>query len=198
MTKHRDRKLRTRALQGAGNYTGALRATETPQHKAWPMFKPDMRIKFVGEKQSYTVQAVSQDGRYVVCTRPFNLRRTVYYTVMDLQQGIRGTDDYGGLGYEDRRQCEQAVACFVATDTYNALSESGDIPTDADEYEKWIVAQPGLNDEQGNELLRAEVSHRNWVWIRLAEYQRDPTVAHFSARMREILASAPNRWRNSW
>jgi hypothetical protein len=42
-----------------------------------------------GEKRSYKIQARSD--RYLVCTKPFNLRKTVIYTIVDLDQYIRGT-----------------------------------------------------------------------------------------------------------
>jgi CTP:molybdopterin cytidylyltransferase MocA len=46
------------------------------------------KIKFVSEKQRYTVQANS--GRFVICTKPFNVRKTYLYTVIDLERNVRG------------------------------------------------------------------------------------------------------------
>ncbi len=40
------------------------------------------------EKQRYTVQAA--DGRFVICTKPFNARKTYLYFVADLKTGLRG------------------------------------------------------------------------------------------------------------
>jgi hypothetical protein len=51
------------------------------------------RVKFVEEKRSYTVRAVSADGRFAICTKPFNPRHTVLYTIIDFEQGVRGPDD---------------------------------------------------------------------------------------------------------
>lgn len=70
----------------------------------------DDRVWLDGKAQCWTVQA--RDDRYIILTKPFNLRRTVLYTVIDLELGIRGRDDYHGLGYETLEQCERALARF--------------------------------------------------------------------------------------
>lgn len=72
----------------------------------------DDRVTFAEEKRAYTVQAVSDDGRWAVCTKPFPPQQTVIYTVVDLVDEVRGTDNYWGLGYETREQCENACGMF--------------------------------------------------------------------------------------
>jgi len=63
------------------------------------------KIRFSGERQSYTVQA--RGRRYAVCTKPFNARKTVLYTVLDFREHIRGTENLiFGMGAETREQCE--------------------------------------------------------------------------------------------
>lgn len=74
------------------------------------------RVWFVEEVRAYTVQAVSPDGQWVALTKPFPARRTVLYTVLDRRTGLRGRDDYGGLGYETRQACEEAIARFTDGD----------------------------------------------------------------------------------
>jgi hypothetical protein len=49
------------------------------------------KIKFTSEKQRYTIKAKS--GRYLICTKPFNLRKTVLYTIIDLERLVRGTNN---------------------------------------------------------------------------------------------------------
>ena len=49
------------------------------------------RIWFLDEKRPYHVRARS--WRYLICTKPFNLKHTVLYTVVDIVNGIRGTED---------------------------------------------------------------------------------------------------------
>lgn len=74
------------------------------------------KIRFKGERQRYTVRAVSQDGRWAICAKPFNLQQTVLYTVIDFDSGVRGPDNYGGVGYEDDEQIAAALARFEAED----------------------------------------------------------------------------------
>jgi len=67
------------------------------------------KIKFVEEKATYTVQARSE--RYVICSKPFNLKGTVIYTIVDLKEGIRGPDsNVFGLSYESRKVREARLA----------------------------------------------------------------------------------------
>lgn len=74
------------------------------------------KVKFAAEKMPYTVRAVSSDGRWVICTKPFNPRRTVLYTVIDFDSNLRGPDNYGSLGYESPEQIADALAMFEAGD----------------------------------------------------------------------------------
>jgi hypothetical protein len=53
-------------------------------------YKLGYKIKFKEEKQRYSITAF--DGRYLVCVKPFNLRKTYLYTIVDLKEKIRGTD----------------------------------------------------------------------------------------------------------
>jgi len=66
------------------------------------------KIKFKNEKQRYTVQAC--DDRYLICTKPFNPRKTVLYTIVDLKERIRGRDDLiFCFGYETKQDCERSL-----------------------------------------------------------------------------------------
>lgn len=74
------------------------------------------RIRFVEERLSYTVQAVSPSGRYLACTKPCRIfgPTAVMYTMVDLVAGVRGVDNTIGnsLGYETRADCLRAVLLF--------------------------------------------------------------------------------------
>mgnify|MGYP006988830133 CR=1 FL=1 len=51
------------------------------------------RVWFEEEKFGYTIR--TSNDRYLVCTKPFNLRKnTVMYTVVDLKNELRSTDGY--------------------------------------------------------------------------------------------------------
>lgn len=64
------------------------------------------KIRFAEERNAYTVRAC--DDRYLICTKPFNIfPKTVVYTIVDLKEGIRGTDGYciGPYSYYSDEDC---------------------------------------------------------------------------------------------
>jgi hypothetical protein len=66
------------------------------------------RVKFEREKQRYTVQAASE--RFAVCTKPFNARKTVIYTIVDFKRNVRGTENLiFCMGFEDQQHCQDAL-----------------------------------------------------------------------------------------
>jgi hypothetical protein len=73
------------------------------------------KIAFVGERMPYTVQARSD--RFIVCTKPFNLKHTVIYSIIDLEEQVRGTENLVfGAGFETRKDCEEAVSRLEGKD----------------------------------------------------------------------------------
>lgn len=67
------------------------------------------RVKFREEKLAYTVQAA--DARFAVCTKPFNARHTVLYTIIDFERKVRGTENLVFcMGFETRELCEEALS----------------------------------------------------------------------------------------
>lgn len=74
------------------------------------------KVSFYDDPQPYTVQA--RNDRFAVCTKPFNLQRTVIYTVVDLADQVRGTEDLIFCeGAESREQCEEMLARLAAGKT---------------------------------------------------------------------------------
>lgn len=66
------------------------------------------KIKFLGEKQKYTVRA--SNTAYAICTKPFNARKTVLYTIVDIIQDIRGPENLVfGSGAETDEQCKEML-----------------------------------------------------------------------------------------
>jgi len=66
------------------------------------------KIKFMGEKQRYTVQA--SNVAFLICTKPFNPRKTVLYCIVDLIEGVRGPEDLiFGMGAETKEECEEML-----------------------------------------------------------------------------------------
>lgn len=70
------------------------------------------KVWFPGEKQGYTVRV--RNDRYVICTKPFNLKKTVIYTIIDMKQQIRGTENLiFCFGFETDKQCEEALQRLI-------------------------------------------------------------------------------------
>ena len=67
------------------------------------------KVKFASERNRYTVQA--GDGRYLICTKPFKARETVMYTIVDLEEGIRGTVDlvFNVYDFAAKAGCRQCL-----------------------------------------------------------------------------------------
>lgn len=71
-------------------------------------YKVNDKIFFEGEKKPYKIKAC--DNRFLICTKPYNLGNTVIYTIVDLQQQIRGTENLMFChGFETKEQCEEAL-----------------------------------------------------------------------------------------
>lgn len=74
------------------------------------------KVKFVSEKQRYTVQAAND--RFAVCTKPFNCRRTVLYTIVDTVENIRGRENLiFGMGAETQEKCEDMLERLASGET---------------------------------------------------------------------------------
>ena len=71
--------------------------------------KKGTKITFIEEKQAYRVMAIGK--RFAVCTKPFNLKKTVLYTIIDIDNKIRGTENLiFGMGAETEDQCKEMLA----------------------------------------------------------------------------------------
>ncbi|WP_051362880.1 hypothetical protein [Amycolatopsis thermoflava] len=75
------------------------------------------KLKFAEEKLRYTVRAVSADGRWAICTKPFNPRNTVLYTILDLVEQVRGVDNMVfSIGYETQADIDENMRRLEAGD----------------------------------------------------------------------------------
>lgn len=70
-------------------------------------------VHFAEERQRYTVRAISTNRRWMICTKPFNLQRTVIYCVVDRVEQRRGPDDLVfSFGYETDEEIADALDGF--------------------------------------------------------------------------------------
>lgn len=90
------------------------------------------KIKFKKEKQKYTIQACNY--RYFVCTKPMNAQKTVLYTIVDLVEQCRGTENLIlSMGFETREKCEECLQRLIAGET--EVSHRNRIPIDLENWE---------------------------------------------------------------
>ena len=66
------------------------------------------KLYFLEEKRPYSIRALGK--RYAVCTKPFNPKSTVLYTIVDFEKQIRGTENLiFCLGTETDERCEKML-----------------------------------------------------------------------------------------
>ncbi len=72
------------------------------------------KIKFKSEKQRYTITAC--DERFVIATKPFNARKTYIYTIIDLKENERSSDNYYcKFDYTDPKEAQEALRLLNET-----------------------------------------------------------------------------------
>lgn len=85
------------------------------------------KIRFESERLRYTVRVASD--RFAVCTKPFNPRHTVLYTIIDFERDVRGPEDLiFGCGFETDAQCLEALVRLTLGES--AVSYRHCIPLD--------------------------------------------------------------------
>lgn len=71
------------------------------------------KVWFPCERRPYKVRACNE--RFVICTKPFNPKRTVLYTIIDLELNIRGTENLiFCMGFESDEDCAEALQRLVS------------------------------------------------------------------------------------
>ena len=67
------------------------------------------RVYVDGETKPYRVRC--RDDRFIICTKPYNPRRTVQYFIIDLEKRLRGPDNMVFcLGYESDEDCRERLS----------------------------------------------------------------------------------------
>lgn len=73
------------------------------------IYKVGDKIKFKSEKCKYKI--VGLTDRYLVCIKPFNLKHTYLYTIVDLVKKERGPDHWL-MGKYDLRDPKSVQECL--------------------------------------------------------------------------------------
>jgi hypothetical protein len=94
--------------------------------------KVGSKVKFQEEKQRYTVRA--SNVAFAVCTKPFNPKRTVLYTIIDWMHGIRGTQNLiFPLPVETEEDCVELLRQL--TDGEVQVTHRNQIPLKIEQYD---------------------------------------------------------------
>jgi hypothetical protein len=89
------------------------------------------KVKFEREKQRYTVKA--SNAIFSICTKPFNAKKTVLYTIIDHKENIRGTENLiFGLGAETKKDCQEMLERL--TQGESEISHRNRIKLDVEKY----------------------------------------------------------------
>lgn len=95
------------------------------------MLKPlKLRIKdkivFKEEKTSYTIKACNE--RFAICTKPFNLQKTVFYCIVDFEKEIRSSNDlvFNSYDYTTDEGIEKCLSDLITGEC--RLSERHKLP----------------------------------------------------------------------
>lgn len=71
------------------------------------------KVWFLEEKQCYTVRA--KGNQFLVLSKPFNLKRTVIYTILDIEIMERGPENLiFCTGAETDEQCQEMLARLIS------------------------------------------------------------------------------------
>ncbi len=65
-------------------------------------------VWFDGESMPYEVRA--NDEKFAICTKPFEAKKIVIYTIVNFEKEIRGTENLVFcMGFETTEDCEDAL-----------------------------------------------------------------------------------------
>ncbi len=89
------------------------------------------KIWFREEKRGYTVRA--SNVAFVILTKPMNAKKTVLYTIIDWESGVRGTENLiFGMGAETDKECEEMLERL--TNAESEISSRNHIDIDIVKY----------------------------------------------------------------
>lgn len=77
-------------------------------------YKVGDKIKFKSEKQRYTIRAC--DDRFIIATKPYNPQRTFMYTIVDIVENERSSDNYYcRFNYTNEQEAKEALKMLNET-----------------------------------------------------------------------------------
>ena len=139
--------------------------------------KVGSKIRFEGEKRFWTV--IGRDERFLICIR--NWKKTYFYTICDLEECIRGADNYIDSYYDYKELSSEMIEIALAqfhlkepTSIYKLK-----ISDKAKRYYKehnYMEPDPQLTEEQRKifneeweKVPNLEISYRHWTYLEIEE-----------------------------
>ena len=100
-----------------------------------PKFQAGDKIKFVEEKTYYTIRCCSE--RFLICTRPYNFQKTVFYAIVDLEEGVRGPNNlvFNMYDYKTNKGCKESLKALEEGQI--EVSHRNRIPLKIEKVKKW-------------------------------------------------------------
>ena len=96
-----------------------------------PKIPVGSKIKFVEEKQKYTIMA--SNACFLICNKPFNAKKTVLYTIVDRKEKIRGVESLiFGFGAKTKKECEEMLERL--TEGTTQISQRNRIKLNVEKY----------------------------------------------------------------
>ena len=130
-------------------------------------FKVGDKVWFPGEKRPYRVKAC--DDRFAICTKPHNPQKTVLYTIIDLDQNVRGTENLiFCMGFETIELCKEALVRLQDGET--EVSFRNRVPL--------VISKHEAFDGVENLIEVSLTIHRDQVKRRRLEYEIREQTKH--------------------
>lgn len=74
------------------------------------------KIWFSEERLGYSIRA--KGGQFLILTKPFNPKKTVLYTILNVENMVRGPENLiFGAGAETDEECEEMIARLTRGDS---------------------------------------------------------------------------------
>lgn len=81
-------------IKGKCKHLSSCNESYKSKKEAYKKFKYAIgdRVKFKSEKRPYKIQACNEN--YIICTKPYNPKKTFMYVIVDFKNCIRGADNW--------------------------------------------------------------------------------------------------------
>lgn len=106
-------------------------ATATQRITVKVVIRVGDKVQFEQSNRWWKVRAVSDDSKFAILTSPFNLHKTVHYTIIDNERGVRGPDDrIFSSGYESDDDVNERMRELVTGEIAVSKRTSRCLPLD--------------------------------------------------------------------